>query len=56
LLDAIENDREPATSVQRAHAAMEMIQAVSAAHAAGGRITLPLENRNPPYVDPGPND
>ena len=45
LLDAIENDREPAGSGQRARAALELIQAIAAAHANGGRIPLPLQQR-----------
>jgi predicted dehydrogenase len=50
LLDAIEHDREPAGSGERAHAALELIQAIAAAHAAGGRITLPLQQRTHPFV------
>ena len=50
LLDAIETDRAPASSGERARATLEMIQAIAAAHAHGGRITLPLEQRTHPFV------
>ncbi len=50
LLEAIEQDREPAGSGARARAALEMIQAIAAAHVAGGRITLPLQIRTHPFV------
>lgn len=50
LLDAIGQDREPAGSGERARAALEMIQAIAAAHAQGGRITLPLQTRTHPYI------
>jgi predicted dehydrogenase len=50
LLAAIEEEREPLSSGERARAALELIQAVAAAHAAGGRITLPLKERVHPYA------
>lgn len=50
LLEAIEQDREPLGSGQRARAALELIQAIAAAHAAGGRVTLPLQQRTHPFV------
>jgi predicted dehydrogenase len=50
LLAAIEEDREPLGSGERALAALELIQAVAAAHAAGGRVTLPLRQRSHPYA------
>lgn len=50
LIAAIEEGREPASSAQRARLALELIQAVAAAHAAGGRITLPLASREHPYA------
>lgn len=50
LIDAIEEGREPASSGQRARDALELIQAVAAAHAAGGRVTMPLSSRIHPYV------
>ncbi|MEZ4860376.1 MAG: Gfo/Idh/MocA family oxidoreductase [Caldilineaceae bacterium] len=48
LLAAIEEDRAPLSSGERARAALELIQAIAAAHAAGGRITLPLQERHHP--------
>lgn len=50
LIAAIEEDREPASSGQRARAALELIQAVAVAHAAGGRIALPLTAGAHPYA------
>ena len=50
LIAAIGEGREPASSGQRARAALELIQAVAAAHAADGRVTLPLASRTHPYV------
>jgi predicted dehydrogenase len=50
LLAAVEAGREPASSGQRARAALELIQAVAAAHAAGGRVTLPLVQREHPFA------
>lgn len=50
LIAAIEEGREPASSGQRARAALELIQATAAAHAAGGRVTLPLASRDHPYA------
>ncbi len=49
LLEAIEEDREPAGSGERARAAIELIQAIAAAHAQGGRVTLPLQQRQHPF-------
>lgn len=51
LLTAIEEDREPAGSGERARAALELIQAIAAAHANGGRITLPLQERTHPFAE-----
>lgn len=50
LIAAIEKGREPASSGQRARAALELIQAVATAHAAGGRVSLPLTTREHPYA------
>ena len=50
LLAAIEEDREPASSGERARAALELIQAIAAAHAAGGRVELPLKQRVHPFA------
>lgn len=51
LLAAIEEDREPLSSGQRARSSLELIQAIAAAHAAGGRVTLPLQQRTHPYAE-----
>lgn len=48
FLDAIAEDREPAASGDSARVALEMIQAVAAAHVAGGRVQLPLIQRTHP--------
>ncbi|MEZ4733606.1 MAG: Gfo/Idh/MocA family oxidoreductase [Caldilineaceae bacterium] len=50
LLDAIAEDREPLSSGERARGSLELIQAIAAAHAAGGRVTLPLQRRTHPYA------
>ncbi|MEM7537011.1 MAG: Gfo/Idh/MocA family oxidoreductase [Chloroflexota bacterium] len=49
LMAAVEEDREPLGSGERARASLELIQAMAAAHAAGGRISLPLKERMHPY-------
>jgi predicted dehydrogenase len=48
LMDAIENEREPATSLKSAKVAMEMIQGVYTSHFAGRRLKIPLEVREHP--------
>ena len=48
LLAAVEEGREPLGSGERARAALELIQAVTAAHKAGGRVALPLQDRTHP--------
>jgi predicted dehydrogenase len=50
LISAIEEDREPASSGARARAALELVLAVPAAHAAGGRVALPLAVPEPAAV------
>lgn len=50
LLAAIEEDRAPLSSGERARGSLELIQAIAAAHAAGGRISLPLQTRTHPYA------
>ena len=50
LLEAIEQDREPQVSLQSGRDAHEMILAVFAAHASGGRVELPLREREHPLV------
>lgn len=49
LLQAVEEGREPSSSGADARAALELIQAVAAAHAAGGRVGIPLEHRTHPF-------
>lgn len=48
LLAAIEEDRQPAVSLESGRDSYEMIQAVYAAYTHGGRIELPLKNREHP--------
>ena len=48
LLLAIENDRQPHSSMYDARAAVEMVAAVFESHRAGGPVTLPLETRENP--------
>lgn len=50
LIAAIEEGREPASSGQRARATLELMQAVASAHAAGGRVILPLASGKHPYA------
>lgn len=48
FLRAIEEDREPLTSGVTARVAVEMVQAVYAAHLSGSRVSLPLNDRQHP--------
>lgn len=48
LIEAIEEDREPVTSLQDCLASQEMIQAVFEADVQGKRVAFPLENRAHP--------
>jgi predicted dehydrogenase len=48
LLAAVEQGRQPLSSGHDARAALEMIMAVYAAHIAGGRVALPLQQREHP--------
>jgi predicted dehydrogenase len=48
LVMAIEEDREPTTSIQDGRGAQEMIQSVFEAYVQGKRVTFPLENRAHP--------
>lgn len=48
LIEAIEADRLPATSIQDSRASQEMIQAVFEAYVQGKRVGFPLENREHP--------
>jgi predicted dehydrogenase len=50
LLAAIEDNRQPASSVYEARGATEMIVAVFESHRVGGPVTLPLENRGNPLA------
>lgn len=51
LLAAIAEDRTPTCSLQDGARAQEMIQAVFAAHVAGGRVAIPLTQRSHPLKD-----
>ena len=51
LLAAIEEDRLPEVSLQRARWAHEMIQGAFASHVTGGKVELPLEKRSHPLAD-----
>ena len=48
LIAAIEENRRPRVSLQDGRDSLEMIQAVYAAHFAGGRVELPLKERRHP--------
>ncbi len=48
LIEAIEGNRKPFTSLQDGAAAHEMIQATFQAHMDGGRVAMPLEKRGHP--------
>jgi len=48
LMAAIEEDRKPRYSLQDGRASYEMIQAVFEAYVQGGRVAMPLENRDHP--------
>ena len=50
LIDAIEKDRQPISSVYDARAATEMIVAVFESHRLGGPATFPLKNRKNPLT------
>lgn len=50
LIEAIENDRQPKSSVYEARAATEMIVAVFESHRVGGPVTFPLKNRKNPLT------
>ena len=50
LIAAIEEDRQPDGGVYQARGATEMIVAVFASACAGGRVSLPLENRDNPLA------
>jgi len=48
LLSAIENDRQPECNALEGRTTVEMISAVFESHRTGGRVTLPLKQRNNP--------
>jgi predicted dehydrogenase len=48
LIESIEQDREPFTSVQSGRGAHEFIQAVWESQANGGRVAMPLKQRTHP--------
>lgn len=50
LIAAINEDRQPLVSLQDGRDALEMVQAVYAAHLAGGRIDMPLKDRIHPLA------
>ncbi|HUG89407.1 MAG TPA: Gfo/Idh/MocA family oxidoreductase [Planctomycetaceae bacterium] len=50
LLEAIENDRQPKSSLYDARAATEMIAAVFESHRQGGPVSLPLATRQNPLT------
>jgi len=50
LFRAIEDDRDPISSVYEARGATEMIVAAFEAHRQGGPVKLPLENRENPLL------
>ncbi|HVX12514.1 MAG TPA: Gfo/Idh/MocA family oxidoreductase [Pirellulales bacterium] len=53
LLQAIEEDRQPASSAYEARGATEMIVSVFESHRVGGPVDLPLKNRQNPLAMPG---
>ncbi|MCH7989869.1 MAG: Gfo/Idh/MocA family oxidoreductase [Planctomycetes bacterium] len=50
LIDAIEKDRQPISSVYDARAATEMIVSVFESHRLGGPVSFPLKNRKNPLT------
>jgi predicted dehydrogenase len=50
LLSAIEDDRQPESSVYEARGATEMIVSIFESHRVGGPVTLPLKNRQNPLT------
>ena len=50
LIDAIEKDRQPISSVYDARAATEMIVSVFESHRQGRPVAVPLENRRNPLT------
>jgi hypothetical protein len=50
LIEAIENDRQPKSSMYDARAATEMIVGVFESHRVGSPVMFPLENRKNPLA------
>jgi predicted dehydrogenase len=50
LIRAIEEDRQPVSSIHGARLVVEMIQGIYASHLSGGAVTFPLVNRDHPLV------
>jgi predicted dehydrogenase len=50
LIDAIENDRQPLSSMYDARSAVELIAAVFESHGQSGPVSLPLKNRKNPLT------
>jgi predicted dehydrogenase len=50
LLAAIESDRQPLSNVYEARGVVEMVAAVFESHRTGGRVPLPLANRQNPLT------
>jgi predicted dehydrogenase len=51
LIDAIEQDREPISGIERAMLITEVVQGVYASHFTGRRVDIPLENRTHPLEE-----
>jgi len=50
LIAAVEEDRQPASSIYEARTATEMIVAVFESHRLGGPVTFPVQNRQNPLT------
>jgi len=53
LIDAIQQDREPMSGIERAMLITEVVQGVYASHFAGRRVDIPLKKRIHPLEDKG---
>jgi predicted dehydrogenase len=51
LIDAIQQDREPISGIERAMLITEVVQGVYASHLAGRRVNIPLKKRIHPLED-----
>lgn len=54
LMRAIEEDRQPVSSIDNARLALEMIYGIYASHLAGGELAFPLVNRTHPLSTSSP--